>query len=337
MKRHSRKCQLRHPPGNEIYRSQEKNVLVSVWEIDGAREKTYCQNLCWIAKLFLDHKTLEFDCTPFLFYVFCELDEVGYHIVGYFSKEKISQSKFNLACFPESDTRVLTNRGFLFLDEIASLNAEGETVEYASYHAADGTIGYSTGDIVLKHEDDAPAHLVDFTQNATRTLWDKPNDTQQGEEEAHQYGDSDPTNANHLSLRVTPDHDMFVQFGNRASSTFTPHTRCDNDQLATTAPFRKVAAGDLPLGFKCDCHDAACEHRHMDAMRFIARAKNGAHFDGVNNNDEPTNRIGLDNQEQIDAFMEIYGQNQTTSHAYTRECVLCASLIVTFDALPFLF
>ena len=70
LKRHSRKCTLRHPPGNEIYRSDEKNVRVSVWEVDGAREKVYCQNLAYIAKLFLDHKTLEFDCCPFLFYVF---------------------------------------------------------------------------------------------------------------------------------------------------------------------------------------------------------------------------------------------------------------------------
>lgn len=61
LKRHSRKCTLRHPPGNEIYRSDERNVRVSVWEVDGAREKTYCQNLAYIAKLFLDHKTLEFD------------------------------------------------------------------------------------------------------------------------------------------------------------------------------------------------------------------------------------------------------------------------------------
>jgi hypothetical protein len=30
--------------------------------------------------------------------LFSESDEHGYHIVGYFSKEKISQSKFNLAC-----------------------------------------------------------------------------------------------------------------------------------------------------------------------------------------------------------------------------------------------
>lgn len=89
---------MRHPPGNEIYRSHDRNVQVAVFEVDGAREKTYCQNLCYVAKLFLDHKTLEFDCTPFLFYVFCEVDETGYHIVGYFSKEKISQSRYNLAC-----------------------------------------------------------------------------------------------------------------------------------------------------------------------------------------------------------------------------------------------
>ncbi len=59
LKRHSQKCALRHPPGNEIYRSDEKNVRVAVFEVDGAREKVYCQNLCYIAKLFLDHKTLE--------------------------------------------------------------------------------------------------------------------------------------------------------------------------------------------------------------------------------------------------------------------------------------
>ena len=28
----------------------------------------------------------------------CEVDELGYHIVGYFSKEKVSEEGFNLAC-----------------------------------------------------------------------------------------------------------------------------------------------------------------------------------------------------------------------------------------------
>lgn len=48
--------------------------------------QAYAQNLCLLAKLFLDHKTLYYDTDPFLFYILCELDRIGYHIVGYFSK-----------------------------------------------------------------------------------------------------------------------------------------------------------------------------------------------------------------------------------------------------------
>jgi len=48
--------------------------------------------------MFLDHKTLYFDVDPFLFYVVCEVDEQGCHVVGYFSKEKESELNYNLAC-----------------------------------------------------------------------------------------------------------------------------------------------------------------------------------------------------------------------------------------------
>ena len=47
---------------------------------------------------FTDHKTLYFDVEPFLFYVMCEVDRHGCHIVGYFSKEKESAEGNNLAC-----------------------------------------------------------------------------------------------------------------------------------------------------------------------------------------------------------------------------------------------
>jgi len=46
------------------------------------------ENLCLLSKLFLDHKNLSSDMDPFLFYIACEYDETGYHIFGYFSKEK---------------------------------------------------------------------------------------------------------------------------------------------------------------------------------------------------------------------------------------------------------
>lgn len=58
----------------------------------------YCQNLCLLAKLFLDHKTLYFDVEPFILYVLCEVDRHGSHLVGYFSKEKDSPDGNNVAC-----------------------------------------------------------------------------------------------------------------------------------------------------------------------------------------------------------------------------------------------
>ncbi|KAF1751495.1 hypothetical protein GCK72_018049 [Caenorhabditis remanei] len=94
LKRHMEKCALCHPPGNQIY-SYDK---LSFFEIDGRKNKSYAQNLCLLAKLFLDHKTLYYDTDPFLFYVLTEEDEKGHHIVGYFSKEKESADEYNVAC-----------------------------------------------------------------------------------------------------------------------------------------------------------------------------------------------------------------------------------------------
>jgi histone acetyltransferase HTATIP len=94
LNRHCARCELRHPPGCEIYRKDN----ISVFEVDGATNRIYCQNLCYIAKLFLDHKTLYYDVDPFWFYIMCECDERGAHIVGYFSKEKFSEEDYNVAC-----------------------------------------------------------------------------------------------------------------------------------------------------------------------------------------------------------------------------------------------
>jgi len=76
------KCTLIHPPGNEIYR----NGTISFFEVDGRKNKTYAHNMCLLAKLFLDHKTLYYDTDPFMFYILTEFDSQGFHIVGYFSK-----------------------------------------------------------------------------------------------------------------------------------------------------------------------------------------------------------------------------------------------------------
>nr|XP_055025351.1 histone acetyltransferase KAT6B isoform X3 [Misgurnus anguillicaudatus] len=94
LQRHSKKCGWFHPPANEIYRKDN----LSVFEVDGNISKIFCQNLCLLAKLFLDHKTLYYDVEPFLFYVLTQNDEKGCHLVGYFSKEKLCQQKYNVSC-----------------------------------------------------------------------------------------------------------------------------------------------------------------------------------------------------------------------------------------------
>jgi len=94
LERHMHNCNWRHPPATEIYRCGN----LSVFEVDGNANKIYCQTLCLLAKLFLDHKTLYYDVEPFLFYVLTKNDGFGCHLVGYFSKEKHCQQKYNVSC-----------------------------------------------------------------------------------------------------------------------------------------------------------------------------------------------------------------------------------------------
>lgn len=91
---HYQSCDYTGPPGKLIYLKDQ----LAVFELDGEHAKLYCQNLCLLAKLFLDHKTLYYDVSPFSFYVLCQVDDDGVHPVGYFSKEKTSPDDYNLAC-----------------------------------------------------------------------------------------------------------------------------------------------------------------------------------------------------------------------------------------------
>ena len=52
--------------------------------------QTYCQQLCLLARLFLNTKTVSAEVDPFLFYILTEWDEYGAHMVGYFSKVGLS-------------------------------------------------------------------------------------------------------------------------------------------------------------------------------------------------------------------------------------------------------
>ncbi|KAJ6468407.1 hypothetical protein C8R45DRAFT_1105764 [Mycena sanguinolenta] len=116
--RHRMKCKSRNPPGDEIYRDQ----TVSIFEVDGRKNKVayvtqiYCQNLCLLSKMFLDHKSLFYDVEPFLFYVVTEVDDFGARFVGYFSKEKRSPKDYNVSCIMTLPVRQRQGWGNFLID-----------------------------------------------------------------------------------------------------------------------------------------------------------------------------------------------------------------------------
>uniref|UniRef100_A0A0N5AXI5 histone acetyltransferase n=1 Tax=Syphacia muris TaxID=451379 RepID=A0A0N5AXI5_9BILA len=94
LKSHIVRCKAEYPPGDEIFRQDN----ISVFEVDGEKSKIYCQHLCMLGKLFIDHKALFYDVEPFLFYVATLWSASGLHLIGYFSKQKQSEERHNLSC-----------------------------------------------------------------------------------------------------------------------------------------------------------------------------------------------------------------------------------------------
>ncbi|CAG8584511.1 4923_t:CDS:2 [Diversispora eburnea] len=87
--RHMSLCDRRYPTGVKIYEKGRNKI----YEVDGKLQKVF------VTKIFLDHKTIYYDVESFLFYILVEIDDRNEeHVVGYFSKEKISYDNYNLAC-----------------------------------------------------------------------------------------------------------------------------------------------------------------------------------------------------------------------------------------------
>ncbi|GAA5914111.1 uncharacterized protein JCM6883_005885 [Sporobolomyces salmoneus] len=93
-KAHQKDCNVDQPPGRRVY----QRGATSIWEVDGATAKLYCQNLCLFAKLFIEHKYMFFDVEGFSFYLLTESLGKQEWVLGYFSKEKVSYDDYNLAC-----------------------------------------------------------------------------------------------------------------------------------------------------------------------------------------------------------------------------------------------
>ena len=101
-------------------------------------------------------------------------------------------------CFPADDTRVLTNHGFLFYDEITAIQDYKDKVLFACYDNRLGQLVYRKAR-EWRYLSQADG-LVDFTQANEAARWTAEAEDERGA-------------SNYLSLRVTGEHTMRVKLG----------------------------------------------------------------------------------------------------------------------------
>jgi hypothetical protein len=191
-------------------------------------------------------------------------------------------------CFPEEDHRILTDGGFLFLDEIQAKLAEGKEILYAAYDVNSKKLVYSPGKLKV-FDAKVDQRILSFTQaNEARNWGANPY--------ARSKTDADDA-SNHLSIRVTPEHNMFVQLGSQVQR----HKENKNQWGTTTVENKEaVKPYELISASKLVSDD---DRSHI---RMLACAEEGV--DLPESDDlEFVSVLDLTTGDQIDAFIELYG------------------------------
>ena len=192
---------------------------------------------------------------------------------------------YMIKCFGD-DTRLLTDRGFLFLDQLEALTRAGQDVRYAAYDVATKAIVYRPGRLVYPQGD---GHLLSFTPHTESRRWAKGSGDYGVDAERQQGDAGHSSDCSRVSLRVTRDHDMFVQ-------------------TEAGAAHRKVPAGDLLRCCNCPVRQQPpCVHRSRP-LRLLAHAAGGVgEMSEAWESLAPVEALALDSKTAVDAFLELYG------------------------------
>ena len=222
---------------------------------------------------------------------------------------ELSTGKPLFHCFPESDTRILTDAGMQFLGEVEARLRAGERVLYACFDQRTATLCYRPGKLVFPSQ--LPTTLVEFTAPEEKHRW-MAGSGRYGQD-LHVKGSK---SSHHVSLRVTPQHDLFVQLGQIVDSPtdkgFTPScTRKGKNKRGKHPPrvekphaIRPASSLCLPA---CTCPAGKeCKHR-LAAIRMLACAKMGLVPSGDRlERDRVQQFLGLSN-EKFPLFLELLG------------------------------
>eukprot|EP00761_Pharyngomonas_kirbyi_P014650 gb/GECH01014680.1/.p1 GENE.gb/GECH01014680.1/~~gb/GECH01014680.1/.p1 ORF type:complete len:1220 (+),score=272.25 gb/GECH01014680.1/:1-3660(+) len=187
---------------------------------------------------------------------------------------------WHIECYGE-DTRILTNRGFLFIDQLEDAVKDDQPLLYACYDTNSAQIVYKEGEIV-RPPGGIHKSIIEFTQKNEQQRWQDGSGVYGRGLDTAGSGQTD-----HLTIRVTKEHDVYAQIGSYAKS--------DDPNYPHSAQYTKHKASTLVGGANRPISMLAC-------------AENG-----VANTEQYSGdwgfrvALGLDEPSKFDAFLELYG------------------------------
>ena len=232
-------------------------------------------------------------------------------------------------CFSE-DSRVLTDRGFLYLDEVRAhlrladdgLTVVSSTVRFACYNEHEQRLEYHapTQFILRPH---GRQRMVEFTQAQEQPSWSS---------QADEYGRvAGKQMSNRVSLLVTEDHDMYAQQGKQNGGGTSVYWRRKNKQeippakikarnLLSDRPLECIrfhahaAAGtDGLVAEDVDCEEEADDDDDLDdiderrELASMDAARLATYWHETRTRLPFVDALGLTTVTQVHLFLELYG------------------------------